>query len=220
VALGYTSSGSGNTATGYSALYSNGSGNDNTASGFDALYSNKNGSQNTAYGENALYTATANFNTAIGYDSLYKNKTGRYNVALGWKAGFAVTTGDNNIDIDNQGEASDGDTIRIGTQGTQTQTFIAGIYENPGVSGPYVVVDSNGQLGTFVPPPGANVKTAYMTRVLKQVQRQGAEIRDLKQQQLRTLQQVKELNTLKQQVAVMSAALQKLQTKDELVAQR
>jgi hypothetical protein len=221
-ALGANTVGNNNSALGYQALFSNQTGSDNTASGFLALFTNKNGSQNAAYGENALYTATASFNTAVGYDSLYKNKSGRYNVGLGWKAGFALTTGDNNIDIDNQGEAGDSDTIRIGTEGTQTTTYIAGITNGTSVSGPYVVIDSTtGQLGvSSVAPPGANVKTAYMTRLQKQVQRQAADIRDLKQQQLRTLQQVKDLNTLKQQVAVMSAALQKLQAKDELVAQR
>jgi hypothetical protein len=66
---------------------------------------------------------------------------------LGWKAGFALTTGSNNIDIDNQGDTGDSDTIRIGTEGTQTNTSIAGIYDNTTVSGYYVVVDSTGQLG-------------------------------------------------------------------------
>jgi len=56
-------------------------------------------------------------------------------------------TGSNNIDIGNQGAASDNNTIKIGTQGTQTKTLIAGIYNNTSVSGFAVVVDSTGQLG-------------------------------------------------------------------------
>ena len=146
--------------------------------------------------------------------------TAEGDASLGAPPAFAVS---NNIDIDNQGEAGESDTIRIGTQGTQTQTFIAGIYENPGVCCDYVVVDSNGQLGT-ASPPGANVKTAYMRRLQKQVQRQAADIRDLKKmqfafqaEQVRMQQQMAELKTLNEETQV---ALQKLQAKDELVAQR
>jgi hypothetical protein len=218
-ALESNTTGSNNTASGYIALDSNTTGSDNTASGYYALLSNKNGSQNSAYGENALYTATASFNTAVGYDSLYKNKTGRYNVALGWKAGFALTTGDNNIDIDNQGEASESDTIRIGTEGIQTATYIAGIVNGTSVTGPYVVINSTtGQLGVSTTPPPAGVKTAsYVPKLLREMRQQAAEIRDLKQQQLQTLEQVAELKALNQ--ATMTA-LQKLQAKDQLVAQR
>jgi hypothetical protein len=59
-------------------------------------------------------------------------------------------TGSNNIDIGNQGLAGDNNTIKIGTQGTQTVTYIAGVYDNA-LSGFPVVVTSTGQLGVMGP---------------------------------------------------------------------
>ena len=49
--------------------------------------------------------------------------TGSSNIALGYFAGTNLTTGDNNIDIGNFGVAGESNTIRIGTQGTQTRTL-------------------------------------------------------------------------------------------------
>jgi len=66
---------------------------------------------------------------------------------LGQAAGFRLTTGDDNIDIGNQGVAAESFTIRIGEALVQTRTFIAGI-SGATVSGSAVVVDSmTGQLG-------------------------------------------------------------------------
>ena len=56
------------------------------------------------------------------------NTTGSNNIALGYEAGENLTTGSNNMDIGNLGVAAESNTIRIGTQGTQTATFIAGIF--------------------------------------------------------------------------------------------
>ena len=53
------------------------------------------------------------------------------NIALGRFAGLNLTTGNNNIDIGNFGVAAEDNTIRIGTQGAQTATFIAGISGTP-----------------------------------------------------------------------------------------
>jgi len=60
-------------------------------------------------------------------------------------AGVNLTTGNNNIDIDNLGVAGESNTIRIGTQ--QTTTFIKGI-SGAVVTGAAVVVNAAGQLGT------------------------------------------------------------------------
>ena len=57
-----------------------------------------------------------------------------------------MTTGANNIDIGNLGVAAESNTIRIGTQGTQTATYIAGIF-NSSASGDAVEVSNTGQLG-------------------------------------------------------------------------
>jgi hypothetical protein len=66
---------------------------------------------------------------------------------LGAHAGSHLTTGDNNIDIGNQGVCDESNTIRIGTQGTQTKTFIAGI-SDAAIGGMEVRVNQNGRLGT------------------------------------------------------------------------
>jgi hypothetical protein len=160
--LFYNTTGADNTASGQGALFSNTTGSANTASGYEALYANTIGVQNTASGELALFhNKRGDFNTGVGYGALDKNTSGKYNVAVGWEAGFALTTGSNNIDIDNQGEAGDSDTIRIGTQGTQTNTSIAGIFNNTSVSGLPVVVDSTGQLGAQA-PSAERFKTAIV----------------------------------------------------------
>src|SRR5205814_623953 len=101
---------------------------DNTAEGTDALFSLTTGPDNTAIGFDALYSnTTGNNNTANGTNALLNNTTGNENIAFGNLAGSNLTTGDNNIDIGNQGVAAEAGTIRIGTQGTQTATYIAGI---------------------------------------------------------------------------------------------
>ena len=67
---------------------------------------------------------------------------------MGLTAGFNLTTGSNNIDIGTGviGAAGEANTIRIGKQGTQRSTFIAGIF-GTAVSGSTVVVNSSGKLG-------------------------------------------------------------------------
>src|SRR5262245_51494237 len=93
--------------------------------------------------------ANAN-NTATGQSAHQANTTGSSNIAMGFQAGFNLTTGSNNIDIDNVGAAGDNKTIRIGKSGTQTKTFIAGISGATVPTGLAVIVDSNGHLGTVV----------------------------------------------------------------------
>jgi len=65
-------------------------------------------------------------------------------------AGIHLTTGNNNIDIGNQGVAAESGTIRIGTAGTQTGAFVAGIrgVTTVNANAVPVVIDSAGQLGT------------------------------------------------------------------------
>ncbi len=66
------------------------------------------------------------------------------------ETGGNLTTGNNNIDIGNQGVAGESNTIRIGTSGTQTKAYIAGIYGAQATTGVPVPVniDSTGHLGT------------------------------------------------------------------------
>jgi hypothetical protein len=150
-AMEENTTGVGNTANGSGALFSNTSGGANTAIGFDALFNNTIGNNNTALGQIALnHNTTGNNNTALGQNALGNNTTGINNTALGKRAGFNLTTGDNNIDIGNAGVAGEGNTIRIGKQGTQTATYIAGISGATVADGVGVIIDTNGHVGTIV----------------------------------------------------------------------
>jgi hypothetical protein len=149
-----------NMAAGFKALYNNTTGFGNTANGSKALYKNSTGGENTANGEGALFSnSTADGNTADGFEAL-SNNTGGFNIALGYHAGLFLTTGVDNIDIGNEGVAGDSETIRIGIEGFQTATFIAGIYgENEGGMISAVYINSNGQLGTQPPVSSRRFKT-------------------------------------------------------------
>jgi hypothetical protein len=162
-ALLYSTTGSGNTAVGSQALRSNGTGLNNTAIGQSALNVNT-GSGNTATGSTALFANEAGFNntstgykalranktgsgnTAVGFETLHNNTTGYGNIAIGFRAGYNQTTGTLNIYLSHLGVVAESGTIRIGTPGSQTSAFIAGI-RDVAVSGTPVVVSVGGQLG-------------------------------------------------------------------------
>ena len=149
-ALLSNTTGSENTATGLGALAANTTGSDNTATGLNTLLSDTTGGANTGDGQGALNAnTTGSFNTATGHQALFNNTIGSGNIALGDGAGFNLTTGDNNIDIGQNvtGVAGEANTIRIGTQGTQTGTFIAGI-AGAAINGRPVMINGNGRLGT------------------------------------------------------------------------
>jgi uncharacterized coiled-coil protein SlyX len=148
-ALEFNTTGGNNTATGFDALFNNTKGNLNTATGSGTLADNTSGSNNTGNGANALvFNTTGSRNTADGDAALEFNTIGNNNVALGYLAGQNLTTGSNNIDIGANvpGVAKEANTIRIGKQGTQKTTFVAGIF-GTAVTGSTVVVNSTGKLG-------------------------------------------------------------------------
>jgi uncharacterized coiled-coil protein SlyX len=148
--LSHNTTGFNNTASGANALFSNTSGFNNAANGFTALQNNTTGNSNTAEGDGALSgNTTGSSNTACGINALLNNTIGKSNVALGNNAGANLTTGSNNIDIGAVGVAGEANAIRVGKQGTQKQTFIAGIF-GVAVSGSTVVVNSSGKLGVAV----------------------------------------------------------------------
>ena len=62
------------------------------------------------------------------------------------RAGIRQTTGDDNIYLANEGVAAESDQIKIGTVGTHTDAFIAGIDGNV-VVGSAVLVTASGELG-------------------------------------------------------------------------
>ncbi len=164
-ALGGNTTGTSNTAMGFAAMASNTTGALNTAIGVNALFENISGSTNVAVGYGALNkNKTGGFNTAIGVSALERSKgssntvigwiagsniRGDSNIVLGTAAGLDLTVGSNDIDIGNRGVVGESNTIRIGTQGAQTATFIAGISGATVAGGVTVVVDANGQLGTL-----------------------------------------------------------------------
>ncbi len=140
------------------ALFSNTTGLDNTAVGNGALYYNTTGTENTSRrlpDLRSFSNTTGSNNIASGLNALFNNITGGSNIALGAYAGYNLVQGDNNIYIGNRGpNGAESGTIRIGTAGTQTQTFIADI-SGTAVSGAAVVVNTEGStrrgsvLGTF-----------------------------------------------------------------------
>ncbi len=148
-ALFQNGTGGGNTAIGSSAMGLNNSGNNNTAVGDGALFFNNNGNNNVAEGFNALENnMTGSSNLADGNLALSNNTTGSSNIALGDSAGLNLTTGSNNIDIGNKGVAGESKHIRVGTKGTHTHTFIAGISGATVAGGVGVIIDTDGHLGT------------------------------------------------------------------------
>jgi hypothetical protein len=177
-ALHGLTSGSDNTATGAGALFVNASGHKNSAFGSLALVNHDAGSDNTAVGYEALFGSTSGeFNTGVGSQALVTNADGDFNVAIGGKALFniasstdniaigygaalSLTSGAHNIHIGNPALSSESNTIRIGTGGTHTKFFVAGVRSvtTGQANAVPVVIDGNAQLGTV--SSSARVKRA------------------------------------------------------------
>ncbi|RTL06000.1 hypothetical protein EKK58_07245, partial [Candidatus Dependentiae bacterium] len=173
--------GSNNTAVGSNSLRNNLTGSSNASFGYQSLNQNTTGSNNTAIGTSALiFNTTGGNNTALGYNSLAgitysSNNTvigtnaaalltdpSSNNIFIGNNSGINILTSDNSIIIGNSGVVSDTDLIRIGTQGTQNRTFIAGIYGNsiPGIP-QTVIINANGELGS-VPPSSPVIDNIFL----------------------------------------------------------
>jgi hypothetical protein len=153
-ALGSPSTGLYDTAVGDFAVALNQAGIENVAVGESALFLNSGGSNNVAVGYGALINNTnGNNNTAVGSGALVggQNTTGSSNTALGYNAGASLVSGSNNIYVSNSGGNSETGVTRIGTPGTQTTTFMAGIrgVTTGDRNAVAVMIDSNGQLGTI-----------------------------------------------------------------------
>ena len=128
------------------------SGISNTCLGYLCMQSVTSSSSNTGIGElslNAINTGTGQ-NTSLGAGSMSGLTSGARNVAIGDGAGSNFTGAESdNIMISNLGTAADSAKIKIGTQGTQTTCFIAGV-SGVSVSNLNVVTinTSTGQLGS------------------------------------------------------------------------
>jgi hypothetical protein len=149
--------GSYNTVIGDGAMSGSNTADYNVGVGFAVLVDNTSGGYNTALGARSLATnASGADNVAVGDLALESNTTGSSNIAVGSSAGSNIATGSNNIDIGNTAPADESGVIRLGTNGTQTSTYIAGIAGTTAASGSAVYVDSNGRLGTM--PSSARYK--------------------------------------------------------------
>jgi len=150
-ALASNQGGVNNVAIGSVALARNTGGSNNTSVGVESLSFNAGGNANTALGSSALRgNDSGSNNVALGAAALNGNFQGSNNIAIGFNAGSAIELGNDNILVGNTGESDVSNTIRIGTLGTHTRTFIAGIRgATTGLGDAInVVIDSNGQLGT------------------------------------------------------------------------
>lgn len=136
--------------------------------------------ERNAGGGDALFADKGGSNLALGSNALKANTTGASNIAIGVGAGVNLTTGSSNIDIANHGIAGDSKRIRIGTPGTQTTAFLAGI-NGVTIPGPTktVVVNSSGQLGT-APAGSAHAAVSDQGGLSATVRRQQQQINQLK----------------------------------------
>lgn len=152
-----------NSAFGQSALLRNEQGDFNTGIGWLALQENTDGDLNVAIGALAMWDSEASgnvavgyaalqsvhdmINTAVGYQALRNMDTGRRNIALGQFAGIKFFNGSDNIYIANPGLAEESGAVRIGTEGIQTATYVAGIRTSPLATAIAVGIGADGRLG-------------------------------------------------------------------------
>ncbi len=155
-ALFSNTTGDRNTADGDIALFSNTTGPDNTATGFLALTSNTTGSENTAIGSRALQdNISGSENTAIGSQAL-SNPSGNDNTAIGTRALSHITGGNFNIGLGvnaGSGVTNANNVICIGGNlagaNVNDSCFISNIRGVQTVNAAVpVVIDTAGQLGT------------------------------------------------------------------------
>ena len=145
-------------------------GGSNTATGYQSLYHSI-GAANAANGQATLVHHTLAVPTrpwgcrALGEHDRLRQYRYRSN------AGSGLTTGSNNIDIGNVGVRREASTVRIGTTGTQTNTYIAGISGVTVAGGIGVIVDSNGHLGTSTSSARYKEASSRWTRRAKRFSR-------------------------------------------------
>lgn len=145
----------------------------NTGLGYEVLHGLTSGSSSVAIGNSAMFSATsANECVAIGSSSLDGLLTGSNVIAIGYLSGSALVGAESNdILIGSIGVAAESATTRIGTNGTQTACYIAGIAGVNVGSVATVVSEAGDKLGTTVitagtgisVTPGANTITIAAT---------------------------------------------------------
>ena len=149
---GFRNTSSQNTCVGFSACSEHKTGEGITYVGSQAGIRDLTAKSNSFFGHRAGWNVIAgSFNTYLGdmAGSSSYSVNGSNNVFVGAGAGSAETNDvSNNIEIGNTGPAPNGsNSILIGTQGTQTATYIAGIFPTGVANTNPVCVLATGQLG-------------------------------------------------------------------------
>jgi trimeric autotransporter adhesin len=156
-ALLANTTGSYNTASGSQTLTNNTTGFGNTATGYSALAANSTGVWNTATGYLALAaTSSGAFNTGNGMGALRWNTTGNSNVAFGFLAGNNQTDGSNNVYIGpsaGSNQTIGNNNVYIGyavggVAGENDSCYIGSIFGQTSSGGTPVYINSVGKLGT------------------------------------------------------------------------
>jgi hypothetical protein len=140
-----------NTAIGPGAMSNSELASENVAIGLDTMGNSTGGShRNVAIGTAALgHIGSYGSNVAIGYQSLVGLTQGDANIAIGLFSGLYLVSGYSNIYLGSRGLVNESGRIRIGTQGAQSETFVAGIRNsNAGPDSLPVVVDGEGKLAS------------------------------------------------------------------------
>lgn len=126
-----SNNGIGNTGIGYNALSllsGTSAASYSTGIGYGALQNGTVESMEIAIGKNSLINDNGSNNVAIGNLSLSSTTNAVNNIAIGYQSAINYANSEsNNIDIGNSGISKENGTIHIGTPGTQTNLFIAGI---------------------------------------------------------------------------------------------
>jgi hypothetical protein len=108
---------------------------------------------------------------------------------------------------------AESDTIRIGVQGTQTDTHVAGIYkEKVGTKHCTVLVDSTGKLGCGVS------KSADTSMLLNELQKQAAQMADMKASMRRQAAELKA--SRERELAMRTAFEERLSRLEQVTASK
>ncbi len=151
-----SAAGQANTEGTFNSFFGSAAGQANTTGAVNSFFGRATGSANTTGCCNSFFggatggsNTTGHSNSFFGFGAGLSNTTGLRNIIIGYLAGSALVSGSDNIYVATDGAANESGTIRIGTQGTHTSSFIAGISGATSASGVNVLINSNGQLGTL-----------------------------------------------------------------------
>lgn len=163
VALLNLTTGVDNSAVGNSAGTNITTGSFNTVLGSFAGSSITTGQLNTAVGFNAMLSATTGSNNVcLGSGAGGSLTTGNLNTLIGVAAGNAYTTESSNVAIENIGQVGDSGTIRIGSNGTHTSAYLAGV-EGVDLTTLELVTVNNDQLGSATLTAGTGITLSTLT---------------------------------------------------------